>query len=137
MNDVARSALCERLLPQAIEAAARTYSPYSRFPVGAALLTHDGQVILGCNVENGSYGLTNCAERSALFAAISQGHALRSFKALLVFAPEVPVISPCGACRQVISELMAADCPVICCGSDPESTRLWRVDELLPGAFAL
>lgn len=124
------------LLAAAKLAAERAYCGYSQFPVGAALLTADDQVILGCNVENASYGLTNCAERSALFAAISQGHAPRSFKALLVFAPKMDSISPCGACRQVISELLSADCPVYCCGGDPGQYRAWRSDELLPGAFS-
>lgn len=124
------------LLDAAREASTRAYCRYSEFPVGAALLTHDDQLISGCNVENASFGLTNCAERSALFAAISQGYAPRSFKALVVYAPKVELISPCGACRQVISELLAADCPVYCCGSDERQMRQWRSDELLPGAFS-
>jgi cytidine deaminase len=123
------------LLAEARIAAQRTYSPYSKFPVGAALLTADGTVIHGCNVENISYGLTNCAERSALFAAISQGLLPRSFKAIAIYAPNVPLISPCGACRQVLLELMAADAQVICAGSDPGATKVWTLSELLPGAF--
>ncbi|OEC33079.1 cytidine deaminase [Pseudomonas cuatrocienegasensis] len=124
------------LLDAARQASTRAYCRYSDFPVGAALLTHDDRLITGCNVENASFGLTNCAERSALFAAISQGYAPRSFKALVVYAPKVELISPCGACRQVISELLEADCPVYCCGSDDSQMRQWRTDELLPGAFS-
>ncbi|MGS0939406.1 cytidine deaminase [Pseudomonas luteola] len=125
----------EQLLEEAKLAADQTYSPYSQFPVGAALLTEDGRVIRGVNVENISYGLTNCAERSALFSAISQGSAPRSFKAIAVYAPKVPLISPCGACRQVLLELMAPDAVIICQGSDASATKVWTLKELLPGAF--
>ncbi|QLG92760.1 cytidine deaminase [Pseudomonas yamanorum] len=125
----------ERLMEQAKRAAECTYSPYSHFPVGAALLTADGEVVQGCNVENISYGLTNCAERSALFSAISQGHAPGSFKVMAVYAPNVSLISPCGACRQVMLELMAKDAVVICQGNDPAATRVWTLEQLLPGAF--
>lgn len=129
-------ALHDRLLPEAIAAADSAWCPHSGFPVGAALLTADGVVIRGCNVENVSYGLTNCAERSALFSAISQGLAPGTFKALLVYAPKVPVISPCGACRQVMIELLEQDCPVICVGNDTTATRRWTAGQLLPGAFS-
>jgi cytidine deaminase len=106
----------ESLLARAREAAARTYSPYSLFPVGAALLCDDGSVVTGANVENRSYGLTNCAERSAVFAAVSAGKL--GFKAVAVFCPasENPV-PPCGACRQVLSEFCPPDTPVIFAGT--------------------
>ena len=125
----------ERLLPEAIAAAGAAWCPHSNFPVGAALLTADDRIIRGCNVENASYGLTNCAERGALFSAIAQGHAPASFKAMLVYAPNVALISPCGACRQVMHELMSADCPVYCVGHDATAARDWTVEQLLPGAF--
>jgi cytidine deaminase len=131
----AQQALFDRLLPLARLAAERAWCPHSKFPVGAALLTADGQVVCGCNVENASFGVTNCAERSALFSAISQGHAVGSFKAMLVFAPKVSVISPCGACRQVMDELMGPDCPVFCVGHDAAASLDWTVEQLLPGAF--
>jgi len=134
MNENAASAHAP-LISEAREAATRAYSPYSRFPVGAALLTDTGEIVRGCNVENISYGLTNCAERSALFSAISQGKAPRSFKAMAIYAPNVELISPCGACRQVLLELMAPDCVVICQGSDPRAMRYWTLEQLLPGAF--
>ena len=102
----------ERLLPEAIAAARAAWCPHSNFPVGAALLTADDRIIRGCNVENASYGLTNCAERGALFSAIAQGHAPASFKAMLVYAPNVALISPCGACRQVMHDLMSPHCVV-------------------------
>jgi cytidine deaminase len=125
----------QRLMSAARQAATATYSPYSQFPVGAALLGAQGQVILGCNVENISFGLTNCAERSALFAAISQGLPPRSFRAMAIYAPKIELISPCGACRQVLLELMAPDALIICQGNDPDATRRWTLDQLLPGAF--
>lgn len=124
-----------RLLPEAVAAAGKAWCPYSRFPVGAALLTARGAVIQGCNVENPSYGLTNCAERSALFSAICQGEPPQSFTALLVYAPKAALISPCGACRQVMVELLGKRCPVFCVGHDPSAVRDWTVEQLLPGAF--
>ncbi len=129
-------AVFERLLPEAIAASQKAWCPHSDFPVGAALLTAEGEVIQGCNVENVSYGLTNCAERTALFSAMCQGEQAKSFKALLVYAPKVALISPCGACRQVMVELMSKDCPVFCVGHDASATRDWTVEQLLPGAFS-
>ena len=92
----------EELLQKAREAKDLAYSPYSNFKVGAALLTTDGQIFIGCNIENVSYGLTNCAERTTIFKAVSEGH--KSFKALAISSSESPKkpIFPCGACRQVI-----------------------------------
>jgi cytidine deaminase len=99
------------LVARAREAARRAYSPYSRFPVGAALLCPDGVVITGANVENRSFGLTNCAERSALFAAVSQGR--QEFVALAVACIEAETpVPPCGACRQALSEFCAPSMPV-------------------------
>jgi len=108
------------LYARALEAASRAYAPYSRFRVGAALLLEDGTVQTGVNVENRSYGLTNCAERSAIYAAVSAGN--RSFVALAVATPDADYpVSPCGACRQVISEFMKADAPVV---FGPDASRL-------------
>lgn len=118
-------------------AATRAWCPHSAFPVGAALLVDDGRIIAGCNVENASFGLTNCAERSALFSALSQGIDRTALRAMLVYSPNVPVISPCGACRQVMSELMHPHSPVYCLGYDPAASRRWSVMDLLPGAFQL
>ncbi len=99
------------LYERALDAAGRSYSPYSHFPVGAALLVEDGSIVTGTNVENRSFGLTNCAERSAVFTAVSAGH--RSFVALVIVTPssDYPV-GPCGACRQVLTEFAPAQTPV-------------------------
>jgi cytidine deaminase len=109
----------EELLAEARKAADFAYAAYSKFRVGAALLCDDGTVITGCNVENRSYGLTICAERTAVVKAVSMG--CRSFKALAISAPdsEDPV-GPCGACRQVLSEFMEPASPVIFGGSGSE-----------------
>ncbi|MDE6735967.1 MAG: cytidine deaminase, partial [Treponemataceae bacterium] len=96
----------------AVQAAAQSYSPYSHFPVGAAILTADRAVYTGTNVENRSFGLTNCAERTAAFKAVSDGK--RSFAAVAIATPrsEYPV-GPCGACRQVLTEFAGGDVPVV------------------------
>ena len=118
------------LMAQAREAARLSYSPYSGFPVGAALLCEDGTVIKGTNVENRSYGLANCAERSALFAAVSQGR--RKFVAIAVACPASGVpVSPCGACRQALSEFCAPEMPVYFAGSGPDFVTT-TISELLP-----
>lgn len=108
------------------------YVPYSKFPVGAALLTKDGKIFSGCNIENASYSLTNCAERTAIFKAVSEG--IRDFEKLIVTANTTGPVSPCGACRQVIAEFCEPGMPVILTnitGDVFETT----VAELLPGAF--
>ncbi|PIE04823.1 MAG: cytidine deaminase [Spirochaetales bacterium] len=101
----------EELMDKAREAALKAYAPYSRFRVGAALLLDNGSVITGVNVENRSFGLSNCAERSAIFTAISAG--FKNFKAVAVAGPDAwEPLSPCGACRQVLSEFCPPDTPV-------------------------
>jgi cytidine deaminase len=92
----------KELVEAAIEASKRAYAPYSHFHVGAALLLSDGTIIPGCNVENASYGLTNCAERTAIFSAIAQGR--KDFTKIAIFVGIDDFVSPCGACRQVIHE---------------------------------
>lgn len=91
-----------QLLQHARKATRYSYAPYSRFRVGAALLTEEGEVVTGCNVENASYGLSNCAERTAVFKAVSDGK--REFKAIAVVSSKVNPVYPCGACRQVLRE---------------------------------
>jgi cytidine deaminase len=123
----------EQLMTEAKKARERAYVPYSNFPVGAALLTADGKVYYGCNIENASYPMTNCAERTAMFKAISEGDT--AFTALAVVGDTEGPISPCGACRQVIAEFCAPDMPVYLTnlnGAVQETT----VSELLPGAFS-
>ena len=122
----------EMLLEASKSAREKAYVPYSKFPVGAALLTKDGEVFHGCNIENASFGLTNCAERTAIFKAVSEGK--KEFVAIAISGDTEGPISPCGACRQVISEFCDKDMPVYLTnlkGNVLETT----VAELLPGAF--
>ncbi|MNC21330.1 Cytidine deaminase [compost metagenome] len=124
----------EKLIEEAAEARKKAYVPYSRFQVGAALLDDSGHIHHGCNIENAAYGPTNCAERTAVFRAVADGLAPRSFKAIAVIADTEDPVSPCGICRQVLSELCAPDMPVYLTnlkGDIQETT----VAELLPGAF--
>ena len=121
------------LLATARAAAAHAYVPYSGFPVGAAVLTDDGTVVTGCNVENASYGLTCCAERVAAFAAAAAGH--RAFRAVAVAAPKALGTTPCGACRQVLNEFVPPDGDVVVLlegTAGPEATTLAT---LLPRSF--
>ena len=112
----------EELFAKAKKAADLAYAPYSKFRVGAALLADNGEVFTGCNVENRSFGLTICAERSAVVKAVSSG--ARSFVALAICTPdsETPV-GPCGACRQVLSEFMEQSSPVLFGGSGDEKVQ--------------
>jgi len=126
--------LIDLLLPVAKQSAERAYCGYSQFAVGAALLCHDERIIPGCNVENASFGLTNCAERTALFTAIAEGYAPGTFKALLIYTPTEDIASPCGACRQVINELIGHGIDIISC-CDGESPAFWTAETLLPGGF--
>jgi cytidine deaminase len=122
-----------RLLAAAKAAQRNAYAPYSKFRVGAALLTKSGKVYTGVNVENASYGLTICAERVALAKAVGEGH--RKFRAIAVVAPSGK-LSPCGACRQVLAEF--GEMVVICADSrNPRRFRLYLLSELLPHAFKL
>jgi len=123
-----------QLKPRATRAAAHAYAPYSRFPVGAAVLTEAGQIFAGCNVENASFGLTQCAERSALAAAVADGATRRSVVALLIYTPGMQAHPPCGACRQVMHELMSADSVVLSC-CDGDETLRWLHSEYLPDPF--
>jgi len=112
------------------DAALLAYAPYSRFRVGAALLCSDGTVVRGANVENRSFGLTICAERSAIVAAVSAGH--REFEAIAIAGVDSPYpLPPCGACRQVLSEFLKGDAPVYFCGAKGDVAAI-TVGELLP-----
>ncbi|MEX2043875.1 MAG: cytidine deaminase [Opitutus sp.] len=121
-----------RRLEKAARAAARAaYAPYSRFRVGAAVLAESGGIYTGCNVENASYGLSNCAERTAIFSAVAAGE--RSLRAVLVVTPTSKPAMPCGACRQVINEFGPEAAVISCCntGERREST----LPNLLSDAF--
>ena len=119
----------------AIAAAERASAPYSKFKVGAALLAEDGRVCTGCNVENASYGLTNCAERTAVFKAVSEG--ATRFKAIAIAGGVGNVAMPCGACRQVLAEFCPPDAPVRCVSLDGAIVKDFTVGGLLPGVFSL
>ena len=112
------------------------YSPYSGVKVGACVVDESGNVYSGCNVENSSYGLTQCAERNALAAAIAEGMQPGTAHTLLIYATGFKTLAPCGACRQVMSELLADDAVVISCHSETEY-RSWSIAELLPYPFIL
>lgn len=124
------------LITLAAEAREKAYAPYSRFLVGAALLTEDGKVYTGCNVENAAFTPTNCAERTAFFKAVSEGE--RSFSALAVVGgregEQPSLCTPCGVCRQVIAEFCPPDFPVVL--GTPEAFEIRRFSELLPFAFS-
>lgn len=130
-NKTVRPVTLRKLESVARKTARASYSPYSRFPVGAAVLTESGKVFPGCNVENASYGLCNCAERTAVFSAIAAGE--RRILAVAVYTPtEVPT-SPCGACRQVINEFGADALVISVC--DTEQRMEGSIRTLLPNAF--
>jgi cytidine deaminase len=124
------------LLAVARQAREQAYAPYSNFLVGAALLTRDGRHFGGCNVENASYGLCNCAERTALFSAIAAGCQPGDFLALAVIADTDNPVSPCGACRQVMAELCDDAMPVLLANLRGD-TQETSVAALLPGSFKL
>jgi cytidine deaminase len=126
----------EELLLHASEARKRAYVPYSKFQVGAALLDTNGSIHHGCNVENAAFGPTNCAERTALFRAIADGVGRGGFQAIAVVADTAGPCTPCGICRQVLSELCPPSMPVIMSNLKGD-TKIMTVAELLPGAFVL
>ena len=123
----------ERLIEAARAAWARSYSPYSRFAVGAAVLTRAGDIVTGSNVENASYGLTLCAERVALSRALQEGHAAGDILAVAVATDAPAPVTPCGACRQWLAEL--APTAIVHCAGRGDSFLTVTVADLLPYAF--
>ena len=121
----------QKLMDCAIKARENAYSPYSHFAVGAALLCEDGTLYEGCNIENASYGLTNCAERTAIFKAVAEGHI--KFKALAVVADTEGPCAPCGACRQVMAEFKI---PLIIMGNLMGNIKIVTIEELIPFSFS-
>lgn len=121
----------EGLMQAARTAVENAYAPYSRFCVGAALLCDDGSIYSGANVENAAYGLSMCAERSALFSAVSAGR--RHFIALAIFTPTADPTPPCGACRQALNEFAPNAHVFSLCNSN--EVRHEKLSRLLPGAF--
>jgi cytidine deaminase len=130
MPKISDSAL-RRLEKSARASAARAYAPYSRFVVGAAVLGGTGRIYPGCNVENASYGLCNCAERTAVFSAVAAGE--KSVKAVAIYTPTPLPTAPCGACRQVINEFGPDALVVSVC--DSKNRIETRLSALLPAAF--
>lgn len=126
----------EELIKAASAAMKNSWSPYSRFSVGAAILMSDGEIVTGCNVENSSFGLTNCAERTAVFSAITKGYGTGDFLSILIRTQGDEPSSPCGACRQVLSEFFSGDVVVVAVG-DGGKSMTWTVKELLPDGFRL
>jgi len=127
----------QELIKLAIKAAANSYSPYSKFKVGAALLTTDNKVYLGCNIENAAYGPSNCAERTAFFKAISDG--AKDFKAIAIVGGKDnfnEFCPPCGVCRQVMNEFCSKDFKIIL-GKENLEYKTYTLEELLPLSFEL
>ena len=124
------------LMHSAQQARNNSYSPYSHFRVGAALLTKSGKVYTGCNIENASYSVTNCAERTAIFKAVSEGE--RDFEALAIIGGKegetAAFCAPCGVCRQVISEFCPKDFQIVL--GNEENFKVYTLEELLPLAFS-
>ena len=128
----------QQLLDAAQDVRERSYSPYSKFKVGAAVLTADGQIFQGTNIETASYGLTVCAERNALFAAVGAGK--RKLRALALVTQKLPGAafnSPCGACRQVMSEFLAPDAPLLIAVLDGKKRTVYRklLRDVMPFPF--
>ncbi len=120
----------KKLFDLAVKVSENAYAPYSHFHVGAALLCGDGTIVTGVNVENRSYGLTNCAERSAVFSALSEGK--KDFRAVAIYCKDADYpVPPCGACRQVLSEFLDKNTPVYFAGKDMDF-RKCTLEELYP-----
>lgn len=124
----------KELVKAAFEARQNAYAPFSGFKVGAALLTEEGKVYKGCNIEVSTYSGTLCAERNAVFKAVSEGE--RNFKAIAVTANTEDYVYPCGICRQVLAEFCKDGLKVICANSEGEYNT-YKLGELLPKAFRL
>lgn len=124
----------QALIMKAIEAKEYAYVPYSHFRVGAALLTKSGKVYTGCNIENVSFGATNCAERTAVFKAVSEGE--REFEKIVINGNHGDYLPPCGICRQVLLEFADASLQVIL-ANDAQDYKITTLGELLPGAFGI
>lgn len=123
----------KQLIDEAIAASKQAHVPYSHFHVGAALLTTDGKIYRGCNIENASYGLTNCAERTAIFKAVSEGD--KQFSAIAVVGDTDGPISPCGACRQVLAEFCDEHTQIILANLKGDFV-ITNINEILPGYFS-
>ena len=126
------------LIEKAFQAREQAYVPYSHFRVGAALETETGEIFLGCNIENASYGATNCAERTAFFKAVSEGY--RKFRKIaivggLIGKEETEYCAPCGICRQVMAEFTDIHAFQVILAKSPDDYHVYKLEELLPHAF--
>lgn len=124
----------KELMKQAKRISKNAYAKYSKFCLGAALLTKSGNIYTGVNVENGSFGLTNCAERTAFFSAISSGE--KTFKAIAIYIDSEKMFTPCGACRQVMAEFCSEDFKIIYFNKTDKTVQT-TLGELLPHSFKL
>lgn len=121
------------IIEKAFMAAKHSYSPYSNFKVGACIEMHDGKYFLGTNIENAAFGSTMCAERNAVYGAYCNGYRKNDIKQLAIVASSDNIVSPCGACRQVLVELLPQDCKIIL--ANKQAFKITTVAELLPEAF--
>lgn len=124
----------EELLKHAFKAMGNAYAPYSNYHVGSCVVTKDGHTFLGANIENASYGATNCGERSAIFAAYSNGYRKDDIEAIAIVTDGNILAGPCGICRQVLSELLNVDTPIVL--SNGKETEVKTIDDLLPMRFS-
>lgn len=124
----------ENLVKQAFVAMGNAYAPYSNYHVGACVLCKDGTTFMGANIENASYGAANCAERSAVFAAYSNGYRKADIEAIAIVTDGKRIGAPCGICRQVLSELLNLDTPIIL--SNGKETVVKTMNDLLPMSFS-
>ena len=122
----------KNMIRMAMDARDRAYVPYSGFRVGACIKTHTGAYYLGCNIENASFGATNCAERTALFKAVYEGE--REFEALAIVSDSSNYTVPCGICRQALSEFCEPDMPVICAKNEGKY-KVYTFGDMLPYSF--
>ena len=127
--------MIDEMMKKAWEASTHAYVPYSKFKVGACVLCMDGTFFIGSNVENASYGLTNCAERSALYSCYSHGYRKKDILAIGIVNDSENLITPCGACRQVLKELVNKDTKIVL--ENKKQRKLVTIEELLPMAFEL
>ncbi len=123
------------LMEKAIEVSKNAYAPYSKFPVGACILTDTDNIYCGCNFENASYGLTICAERNAIGSAVANGD--RIVKAIAIYSPNQDNCTPCGACRQVLYEFSNKNLGLDVIVKIGEDLKIYKLSELLPEGFSL
>ena len=122
------------ILDRAFKAMENAYAPYSNYHVGACVLTKDNKYFIGANIENASYGLTNCAERNAIFQAYSNGYRKKDIEAIAIVSNGKTLATPCGACRQVLVELLEKNTPIVLSNKNIE--KITNIQELLPMSFS-